>query len=137
MYKKDIKKIQYNRHGTIDCMINHKEFGWIPFTVVEGDCEELGKELYAEIMSGKHGKIAEYVAPEITAEEKTTEVMHKRRALLTEVDVVASNPLRWEDLSEQEQEELRQYRRAVFSIKEQDGFPFNVIWPDSPKALEL
>ena len=52
---------QYNQFGTIDCEINHPEYGWIPFTASPDDPEEHGRALHAEIMG--HGQIAPYVPP--------------------------------------------------------------------------
>lgn len=42
----------------IDCEINHEKYGWIPFTARPDDVEELGRELYAQILEA--GTPAEY-----------------------------------------------------------------------------
>ena len=59
----EIRNAIYNAFGTIDCEINHPTFGWIPFTASPDDDEELGRQIHADILSGKAGQIASYVAP--------------------------------------------------------------------------
>ena len=51
----------YNQYGTIDCEINHPDYGWIPFTAAPDDPEELGRTIHAEITAA--GGIVDYVAP--------------------------------------------------------------------------
>lgn len=63
------RNAKYNRHGTVDCEVNHPKFGWIPFTASPDDVEELGKELYAEVTKGEVG---EYVpTPEVIPDRVT------------------------------------------------------------------
>ena len=50
----------YNRHGTIDCEVNHPKFGWIPFTASPDDPEDVGKAIYA---AAAKGEVGEYVPP--------------------------------------------------------------------------
>jgi hypothetical protein len=35
-----------NENGTIDCEINHPDFGWIPFTASPDDPEPHGREIF-------------------------------------------------------------------------------------------
>jgi hypothetical protein len=61
----------FNSFGTIDCEIEHPEFGWIPFTADPNDVEPIG----AEVFNAAKGSAAPYVAPppppEPTPEELT------------------------------------------------------------------
>ena len=59
----EIRNAIYNAFGTIDCEINHPTFGWIPFTASPDDDEELGRQIHTDILAGKAGQIAPYVAP--------------------------------------------------------------------------
>lgn len=62
------------------------------------------------------------------------EVREQRTYLLaTEVDPVVSNPLRWADLSAQQQAAWAAYRRALLDITAQAGFPHSVTWPTKPE----
>ena len=36
----------YNAIGTIDCEIEHPNFGWIPFTADPNDVEPHGREIF-------------------------------------------------------------------------------------------
>ena len=60
----EYRKPKYNSNGTIDCEINHPEYGWIPFTAHP---EDTGAEfdvaaLVAEIVSDN--SVTAYVAPD-------------------------------------------------------------------------
>ena len=48
----------------------------------------------------------------------------------SEVDVY--NPIRWEALSEEQREQLKQYRSELLDVPQQEGFPWEVIWPTRP-----
>lgn len=39
-----------NADGTIDCEIEHPDYGWIPFTASPDDSEQHGRDLYAAIL---------------------------------------------------------------------------------------
>lgn len=57
----EYRNATFNRHGSIDCEINHSKWGWIPFTASPDDVEGFGKELHAELLKGE---VAEFVEPE-------------------------------------------------------------------------
>lgn len=57
----EYRNAAYNRHGTIDCEINHQVHGWIPFTADPNDPEELGRTIHAAALTGE---VAAYVEPE-------------------------------------------------------------------------
>jgi hypothetical protein len=40
------KNAVYNSQGTIDCEVEHPDFGWIPFTASSNDVEPFGKEVF-------------------------------------------------------------------------------------------
>ena len=51
---------RHNKHGTIDCEIDHPVYGLIPFTADPDDVELLGQETHAAILAGDAGPIAPY-----------------------------------------------------------------------------
>lgn len=55
------------------------------------------------------------------------------RRLREEVDPIVTNPLRWADLTVEQQEAWAAYRRALLDVPEQDGFPTSVVWPEAPQ----
>jgi hypothetical protein len=62
------------------------------------------------------------------------DVRAQRDSLLaTQVDPVVSNPLRWADLSAEQQSAWATYRRALLDITAQAGFPHDVFWPVAPQ----
>lgn len=52
-------------HTTIDCEITTSQFGneVLPFTASQNDVELHGRAIFADIISGKYGLIADYVSP--------------------------------------------------------------------------
>lgn len=51
--------------STIDCDITTSQFGdeVLPFTASPIDCEPHGRAIFADIVAGNYGPIAEYVPP--------------------------------------------------------------------------
>lgn len=62
--------------------------------------------------------------PEPTKEEKAEFARLQRNYYLTQyVDPYVTNPLRWGDMSEEEQEDIAGYRRYLLDITESKDFP--------------
>ena len=62
--------------------------------------------------------------PEPTLEEKISEKKAERNDLLrTVVDPVVTNPLRWEELTEEMQAKYRAYRLYLLKLDKQEEFP--------------
>ena len=53
-------------HTRLDCEITTSQFGdeILPFTADQNDVELHGRAIFADIVAGKYGPIAEYVAPQ-------------------------------------------------------------------------
>ncbi|PLX68625.1 MAG: hypothetical protein C0603_05590 [Denitrovibrio sp.] len=49
---RNVKKTAYE--NVFECEYNHPQFGWIPFAAMASDCEKLGRDIHAEIISGRH-----------------------------------------------------------------------------------
>jgi hypothetical protein len=130
---RNAKRISNNR---IDCEIDHPFYGWIPFTCDPMDvgAEFNVLELHAQ-MDADPDTVA-YVPP--TQEELdailAADIRAQRdRILVTEVDPLVSNQFRWDDLAPEAQAALKDYRRELLDVPQQDGFPQNVIWPVNPQ----
>ena len=52
--------------------------------------------------------------------------------LQTEVDPIASNNLRWNELTPEKQTEWANYRTALLNVPQQNTFPADVAWPERP-----
>lgn len=62
--------------------------------------------------------------PEPTMEEKSAKKRDERNYLLeTVIDPVVTNPLRWEELSKEEQNKYKEYRFYLLNIPQQEEFP--------------
>lgn len=122
--------------GRIDCEIEHETYGWIPFTCDPNDAGALFDVAALHAQMDADPATAAYVPP--TQEEldaaAATAVRQQRDGLLAaQVDPLASNPLRWADLTAEKQAEWAAYRRALLDITAQSGFPHSVVWPVAPQ----
>jgi len=52
--------------------------------------------------------------------------------LIEDLDPIVTNPLRWDSLSTDKQNEWKIYRQALLDIPAQSGFPYTVTWPTKP-----
>lgn len=67
---------------------------------------------------------------------KAEDVRADRDRILTLiVDPMASNNLRWADMTEEQRQAWADYRRALLDVPQQAGFPENVIWPTAPNEV--
>lgn len=118
----------------IDCEIEHPDFGWIPYTLDPADTDMTinNDELLAAMKSA--GDVAAYVPPtqvELDA-ALAAELRLQRDGLLTDVDAIAGNALRWAELSADKQTAWGVYRQALLDVPQQAGFPNDVTWPIKP-----
>ena len=49
MQQIEFRNVTQNENGTIDCEINHPQFGWIPFTADPNDVEPHGRAIWAHV----------------------------------------------------------------------------------------
>ena len=70
----------------------------------------------------------------VISEEAIAEGVRSERnlRLQSEVDVIASNALRWADLTSEAQTAWSTYRTALLNVPQQAGFP-DVTWPTKPE----
>ena len=69
-------------------------------------------------------------------ESEVARVRSIRDMKLKELDNFVMNPLRWGEISELNRELLAQYRNKLKDVPEQDGFPWEIEWPDKPNVME-
>jgi hypothetical protein len=103
--------------------------------LVPEDNEPHIQALMAEILGGQHGEIGDYIPPsQEELDDRAAEDVRATRAaiLLYEVDPIVSNPLRWSDMTTEQQNAWSQYRTDLLNITDQEGFPHNVTWPTRP-----
>lgn len=122
-------------NGWIDCEIEHAEYGWILFTCNPNDtgAQFDVTALYATMEADP--ATAPYVPPteaEILAAASTDARALRAGLLARNVDAFVMNPLRWADLTADQQAQITTYRRALLDITDQAGFPTNITWPEIP-----
>ena len=117
----------------MDVEINHPTYGWIPYTLDPSDTDTTVDN--EAVMSLIGTDFTSYVAPTqaeldaVTALQVRSDRDYK---LLTEVDPLVSNPLRWAELTSNKQTEWSQYRTDLLNLPQQSGFPNTITWPVKP-----
>jgi hypothetical protein len=97
----------------------------LPFTADPNDVEAYGRDIYARAAAGEFGAVASFEATPTTTEQVSNAVRQERnRKLETEVDPIVSNPLRWEDLTPEQQQAVANYRRALLDMTDDAAFPW-------------
>lgn len=123
-------------NGWIDCEIDHETYGWIPFTCDPNDTGALFDTAALHAAMDADPETAAYVPPtqaELDAAAAADVRAQRDFLLATEVDPIVSNPLRWADLSADQQAAWATYRRALLDITAQTGFPHSMTWPTKPE----
>jgi hypothetical protein len=124
-----------NETNTImDVEINHPEYGWIPYLLTDYDTDMTIDNDAVMALIGTDFEA--YVPPtqaELDAEAAIAVRGQRDYLLVSEVDPIVSNPLRWADLTTERQNAWSQYRTDLLNITDQAGFPHSVTWPTKPE----
>ena len=114
--------------------INHPEHGWIPYGLMSYDTD---MTVDNSVLLGLIGAdYAAYVAPtqsELDAETAANIREERDTILVTVVDSLVSNPLRWASLASDKQTEWTNYRTNLLGVPQQAGFPNSITWPTKPE----
>ena len=128
--------VSLNAENTkFDLEIQHPDYGWIPYTLDPDDTDETVSNTELRTLIGTN--FAAYVAPtqeELDAEAAAQVRSQRDSILASEVDPIVSNPLRWADMTTDQQNAWSQYRTDLLNITDQSGFPHNVTWPTEPEV---
>lgn len=97
----------------------------LPFTANPKDSEAHGRDLFARAVTGEFGSVAPFNAVAPTVDSVKESVRQARNHKLeTEVDPIVSNPLRWNDLTPEQQQDVADYRRALLDMTDNPAFPW-------------
>ena len=113
--------------------IEHPVYGWIPYTITDTDTDTTINN--DNLMSLIGSDFEAYVPPtqeELDAEAEAAVRGQRDMLLEIEVDPIVSNPLRWADMTTEQQNAWSQYRTDLLNITDQEGFPHDVTWPTKP-----
>jgi hypothetical protein len=117
----------------MDVEINHPTYGWIPYTLDPSDTDTTVDN--EAVMSLIGTDFTSYVAPTQADLDAGTALQirsDRDYKLLTEVDPLVSNPLRWAELTSDKKTEWSQYRTDLLNLPQQSGFPNAITWPEKP-----
>ena len=117
----------------MDVEINHPTYGWIPYTLDPSDTDTTVDN--EAVMSLIGTDFTSYVAPTQADLDAGTALQirsDRDYKLLTEVDPLVSNPLRWSELTSDKKTEWSQYRTDLLNLPQQSGFPNTITWPVKP-----
>ena len=113
--------------------INHPSYGWIPYTLDPSDTDMTIDN--TELLSLIGSDFAPFSQADHDARTAAMVRVQRDSKLTNEVDPVVSNPLRWADLSAQEQADVSAYRLALLDVPQQQGFPHTISWTTPPACL--
>lgn len=119
----------------MDVEINHPQHGWIPYTLDPADTDTTIDNDAVMALIGTD--FTAYVAPtqeELDAATAADVRAERDNILVTVVDPLVSNPLRWADLTSDQQAAWTQYRSDLLAVPQQSGFPNTITWPTEPEG---
>ena len=117
---------------TVDLTLDGKTEA-VGYVAVKDDVAETGQWVYEQIMSGAAGEIAEYVPPAPPTDEQLAQIARDYRGhLLHQMDTIVTNPLRWAEYGDEQKAVIAKYRQELLDVTDQEGFPTNIVWPQSP-----
>lgn len=123
----------------LDCEVDFDDLveEFVPFLAVASGDYPHTHEIFARCVAGEFGPVAEYVPPtDITGEAALNQVRGKRDYILTtEVDPIVSNPLRWAEMGEEQQQAWSTYRRALLDITSTYPTP-SYVWNEAAQNYD-
>jgi hypothetical protein len=108
-----IRNPVFTANGSINCEIEHPQYGWIPFTASSADPDALGREIYAAALAMGP---APYI-PVIPTPEEITANLKRQRANAYRVE---SDPLFFKWQAGEETESVWTSKRAEIRAR----FPY-------------
>jgi len=108
-----------------------------PYVANKDDHVPTGQYVYQQIINGEAGEIVDYVMPVPSEEDLATGVRHHRKLVLSQLDSIVTNPLRWAEVTEEQKIEVAAFRQALLDVPQQEGFPTDIKWPEAPSFLGI
>ena len=117
---------------TLDLQLPGGQIETVVYVANKDDVVETGQYVYEQIISGAAGEIEAFVMPEPTPESLEAGARYQRSVLLSTIDSVATNPLRWAEYNDEQKAVIAKYRQDLLDLPAQAGFPQEINWPVSP-----
>jgi hypothetical protein len=133
---RDVKRLAEDSDQRFQCIVDLTMNGAteaVGYIADKDDVAETGQWVYAQIMSGEAGEIAEYEIPAPPTDEYLAEMARNDRdSRLRYLDTILTNPLRWAGYSDEQKTVISKYRQDLLDIPQQANFPTEITWPTSP-----
>lgn len=84
-----IRNPVFNAYGTIDCEVEHPQFGWIPFTASLDDVEKHGRDIYEVAFTMSPAPYVEPVPEEVVSYIPQVISRFQARAALMDAGLLA------------------------------------------------
>lgn len=75
------------------------------------------------------------ITPEHHKDIKVEKYRQYRDFLLRRIDELTNMTLLWEGVSEEEKEEVKEFRLALLDVPQQEGFPLDAVFPEVPNVI--
>ena len=131
----EVRNAKYtNTDGWIDCEIRHEEIeggSWTPFHINPKEDHPF-IDIATLVSSAVATNPTAYTPPtqeELDAETAKQVRILRDQKLFSEVDPIVTNPLRWDSMSSDQQDKVKNYRTSLLDITKQSGFPNSITWP--------
>ncbi len=110
--------------------INHPEYGWIPYTLNSTDTDTtITNSELIKLIGSNFTKITQ---SELDTKESSLQRAIRDLRLTEEVDPLVTNPLRWAELTSDQQTAWTTYRTDLLNVPQQSGFPWTHTFPTKP-----
>ena len=133
---RDVKRLAEGSDQRFQCVVDLTLNGVtesVGYIADKDDIAETGQWVYAQIMSGEAGEIAEYTPPAPPTDEYLAEMARNDRdSRLRYLDTILTNPLRWAAYSDEQKTVISKYRQDLLDVPQQPNFPTEITWPTSP-----
>lgn len=119
----------------MDVEIDHPIHGWIPYSITPHDTDTtIDNNLIMSLIGNNFLSYVEPTQEELDLETAKIIRMQRNFILVSEVDPIITNILRWEELDPTGQNKWRQYRQELLDVPNQEGFPNGIVWPQNPMS---
>lgn len=124
-----------SKHSLLGMNVHLSDNSIIPYAYrVDGEEDNDGficQAVKHDYISGNFTEINECPDWKIQLEKEvlSLDVRLERNKLLSDTDHLIQSDY---PISDEKKQEIKVYRQALRDIPQQDGFPYNIVWPDKP-----
>ena len=114
----------------IELEIKHPTHGWIPYGIDPDDSDAtIDNDALLKLIGSNFTKLSK---DEKDKREADAQRVIRNTRLENEVDPLVTNPIRWAELTNDQQTAWTKYRTDLFNVPQQSGFPLTHTFPTKP-----